>query len=383
MLHIVLLILKIIGVILAVLLGILLLAICLVLFVPVRYRIQADGKLGEDEPLRVRVKITWLLHILNALLTCSKAVRLRVRIFFFTLFDSSKPKKEKAEKKREIKKEKREKKAKKGLNESKNKNKDILEENVENKAEENQDNKSDREIQSKEQNEIQSKAENKSENKIEGKQKIPEKAIENNAIGNDSAKKDNVREDVYEKDEGVGDSTESEKKSGLLEKLRAAYFKIIEFFRKIIDFLRKLLEIIRNIEYTITAICDKIKKIIEDIGYYTELLQGEVFKEAFGISKKQLFRIIRSIRPRKCDVRLTVGTGDPASTGQILAIYGMLYPFIGNNVRIQADFENMIVEGSLDIRGRVTAFTLLIAAFRLYRDKNIKQLLKLLKREDS
>ncbi len=381
MLHIVLLILKIIGVILTVLLGILLLAICLVLFVPVRYRIQADGKLGEDEPLRVKVKITWLLHILNALLTYSKAVRIRVRIFFFTLFDSAKPKREKVEKRLEIKKEKREKKAKNRRNKSKNK--DILEENAENKAKENEDNISDKEIQNKEQNEIQSKAENKSENKIEDKQKIPEKVSENTAIGNDSIKKDGVSEDEVEKEKSVGDSAESEKKNGFLEKLRAVYFKIINLFRKIIDFFRKLLEIIRNIEYTITVICDRIKKIIEDIGYYTELLQGEVFKEAFGISKKQLFRIIRSIRPRKCDVRLTVGTGDPASTGQILAFYGMLYPFIGNNVKIQADFENMIVEGSLDIRGRVTAFTLLIAAFRLYRDKNIRQLLKLLKREDS
>jgi hypothetical protein len=381
MLHIVLLILKIIGVILAVLLGILLLAICLVLFVPVRYRIQADGKLGEDESLRVKVKITWLLRILNALLTYSKAVRIRVRIFFFTLFDSAKPKKEKAEKRLEIKKEKREKKAKNRRNKSKYK--DILEENAENKAEENQDNIPDKEIQNKEQNEIQSKAENKSDNKIEGKQKIPEKASENTTVESDSVKKDEGREDEVEKEESVGNSAESEKKSGFSEKMRTVYFKIIKFFRKIIDFFRKLLEIIRNIEYTITVICDRIKKIIEDIGYYTELLQSDVFKEAFGISKKQLFRIIRSIRPKKCDVRLAVGTGDPASTGQILAIYGMLYPFIGNNVKIQADFENMIVEGSLDIRGRITAFTFLIAAFRLYRDKNIKQLLKLLKREDS
>ncbi len=351
MLHIVLLILKIIGVTLAILLGVLLLMICLVLFVPVRYRIQADGKLGEDEPLRVRLKVTWLFHILNALLTYSKAVRVRVRIFFFTLFDSSKPKKEK--------KEKIEKKTK-AKTKTKKEKREVQAEHTEPKA-------------VTEELPLEPPAE----------KEVPEEAAGNNTIVNDSVTKDTGFKDRDETDASAGDNVESGKESGLLKKLRSFYFKVIDFFLKLIDFFHKFLEIIRNIEYTITAICDKIKKIIENIGYYAELLQGDVFKEAFGISKKQLFRIIRNIRPRKCDVRLTVGTGDPASTGQILAIYGMLYPFIGNNVIIQADFENLILEGSLDIRGRVTAFTLLIAAFRLYRDKNIRQLLKLLKREDS
>lgn len=347
MLHIVLLILKIIGVTLAILLGVLLLMICLALFVPVRYRIQADGKLGEDEPLRVRIKVTWLFHILNALMTYSKAVRVRVRIFFFTLFDSSRPKKEKKEK---IEKKPKAKKEKQKVQAEQAEPQAVTEELPPGPSAE---------------------------------KKMPEEAAGNNTIENDSVIKDTVFEDKDKTDASIGDNVESGEESGLLKKLRAFYFKVIAFFRKLIDFFQKFLEIIRNIEYTIAAMCDKIKKIIENIGYYTELLQGEVFKEAFGISKKQLFRIIRNVRPRKCDVHLTVGTGDPASTGQILAIYGMLYPFIGNNVIVQADFENMILEGSLDIRGRVTAFTLLIAAFRLYRDKNIRQLLNLLKREDS
>ena len=47
MLHILIILLKIIGSLLVTVIGILLLAIIFVLLVPVRYCIEADGKLGE------------------------------------------------------------------------------------------------------------------------------------------------------------------------------------------------------------------------------------------------------------------------------------------------------------------------------------------------
>lgn len=62
MLHILLLILKIIGIIIAVILGILVLAVCVVLFVPVRYQMTAscDGTLAG---IHAKAKVTWLMHL--------------------------------------------------------------------------------------------------------------------------------------------------------------------------------------------------------------------------------------------------------------------------------------------------------------------------------
>ena len=59
MLHILFLILKIIGIILAVLLGLVLLLICIVLFVPVRYKANVQ-KAGEE--IVGRVRVSWLSH---------------------------------------------------------------------------------------------------------------------------------------------------------------------------------------------------------------------------------------------------------------------------------------------------------------------------------
>lgn len=59
MLHILLLILKIIGILLLCFLGVLILGMVCVLFVPVRYRIEAARKEGEGEPpVVLLVKVT-------------------------------------------------------------------------------------------------------------------------------------------------------------------------------------------------------------------------------------------------------------------------------------------------------------------------------------
>lgn len=62
MLHIILFILKIIGIILAVLLGLTALALLAVLFVPIRYSCSAKY---YDKMPEASFKVTWLLHFLT------------------------------------------------------------------------------------------------------------------------------------------------------------------------------------------------------------------------------------------------------------------------------------------------------------------------------
>lgn len=321
MLHILLMILKIIGIVLAAIIGVLLIAVICALFVPVRYRVLADGKLGEEEPVWLEIKVTWLMHFINAAFTYSKDVRLKIRICCFTLFDSSK------KDKGGFKKKKRKKKTREAPKE-----KDGDEEKAEPES-----------------------------------PQMENAAIENAAVGN-AAIEDKSQE---KQEETVSVPTEDNLEEGNLEKEG-----------KIKAFFRKLLEAIRNIEYTTRKICDKIKNVMENIRYYTDILQGETFQKAFQKVKKQLLWVLKLIKPRKCRISLMVGMEDPASTGQIMAVYGMLYPFIGNHVFIQADFEEKALEGDVLIKGKITAFIFCIVAVKLFVDKNIRKLVKLLKKED-
>ena len=84
MLHILLLILKIIGILLLCILGMLVLGVVCVLFVPVRYRIEVVRNEGDGEPpFGATVKITWLLHFVNVVVRFTGNLSVRARLLFF------------------------------------------------------------------------------------------------------------------------------------------------------------------------------------------------------------------------------------------------------------------------------------------------------------
>lgn len=86
MLHIILFILKILGLLVLIVLGLVLAVALLILLVPVRY--QAEG--SYDGKVKGKARITWLLHILSVTAQYEEDLIVRVRIFGFRI---GKPKK--------------------------------------------------------------------------------------------------------------------------------------------------------------------------------------------------------------------------------------------------------------------------------------------------
>lgn len=324
MLHILLMILKIVGIIIAILIGCILLSLCLALFIPVHYRVELKRTEGEDSPpIEVKAKVTWLLHFINIRALYPSDIYLRVRILFFTLF-------------RMPEKNKREKKNKNAKSENRKKKKSEKDENDKDKSEGQEDN---------------------------------------------SKKTENLKKDqkAEENEEGVV-NRESETKSVEITGEETQYTKEKISLKSRIN---KILSLFKNIWYTIKGICDKIKEIIEKIEYYLEIIKSDTFKQGFLLCKDELVSILNYIKPRKFVADLIIGTDDPAATGQILSYYGILYPLIGNNVTVTGDFDRKRIEGSVFFKGRIKLFTFLKAVIRIYFSKDIKKLLKLFKKEDA
>ena len=326
MIGILLTILKIIGIILLVLLGIVLLLLLLVLFVPVRYRLDAHRDLNEEAPVVAAVKATWLLHLLGVHFTYPDAAYVNVKLLGISVYRSDKEPKPKKEKKSGKKQE----------------GNSLEEEAGADKAEN---------VQTLEKTETAVCSEN------EGG------CGDNISTGNgiNSEETDGVTLKEPEKDR------EEEKQKEEKPTLK--------------QFFLKLLDKIKNIKYTIRQICDKIKHIVKNIRYYLNVIQSDTFNSAFSLCSGQLFALLKSIMPRKVKGKLTVGTGDPASTGQILAIHGMLYPWLGNNISVTPDFDNQIIEGELLIKGRITVCRALKVALVIFFNKDVKRVIKLFKRE--
>lgn len=337
MLHIVLLILKIIGIVLAVLLGILLLGLCLALFVPLRYQLEARRTEGEDEPpIEIRAKFTWLLHFINVRIQYPSEVYVRARVFLVTVFRLPRRQKQAAASGQESPSEregrKRQEKTKKQSGESEKA--DVTEEGQSQKQPD---------------------------------KKEPDK---NQPSGKDTG--------------SVNRETETGPSAGKEAREKRRSRKSVKgFFRFLKKKILKICGIFQNIQYTIKRICDKIRAIWENIDYYLNILKEEAFKNSFALCKEELFSVFSYVKPRKLKADLTIGTGDPASTAKIFAYYGMLYPAVGNHVAVTPDFDEKRIEGTVFIKGKVMLFTFLKAAIRIYFNKDIRKLFKLFKKEDA
>ena len=170
-----------------------------------------------------------------------------------------------------------------------------------------------------------------------------------------------------------GEEQTGQKKS-ILQKLRS-------FVERIIEFWNRLKQILSNIQYTIRRLCDKIKDILHNIQYYREVFESDVFQQSFALCRGELGYALRHLKPTKLKADWIIGTGDPVLNSDILAVYGVCYPLVGQNVRIVADYDAKHIEGTALIKGRIRLFALVRVAWRIYFNKNIRTLIRLLKKE--
>ena len=148
-------------------------------------------------------------------------------------------------------------------------------------------------------------------------------------------------------------------------------------------FIKKIFDTIRNVKESILKIINKVKKIYHDIKYYIDILKSDTFKRAYEETKTQLGKLFRIIRPRKIKGYANIGFEDPSVTGMVYGLYSVIYPFIGNSFAVLPYFEveNTVLNGEILLKGRITIFSLIRVGAKLYFNKDIKKLLKLLKKE--
>lgn len=152
-----------------------------------------------------------------------------------------------------------------------------------------------------------------------------------------------------------------------------------DFFKNIKKFC---IEKIRKSQYTFQRLCDKIASNHQKLNNYIEFFQKEETKESIRIIMGQLKKLVRHCRPRKSHVSIHFGMEDPSLTGEILGIYSIFYPYIGKNVKVYADFEQSIIEGSFDFIGRIQIFVLIRIAIKLYFSRECRHLWDKFLKED-
>lgn len=313
MLHIILLILKIIGIILLCILGIILLVLLAVLFIPIRYRI--DFSIYEYGSIRCMV--SWFLRIFSINFNYEKGefdkyvkiFGIRTKLLFGKIEEND------------------------DFDYNKSEEKDIFEEINESFSEKKHD----------------------YEDKYKPeKDDIIELFKDEEQESSHNFHKEDMEEVNNEQQDEENTSSDVKKKS---------------IFNKIWDKLKK-------IRFKIKSIYGKIKKAYKKAASIKEFLELEQTKEAISFLKEQTNALFRYIKPRKVTGRLKFGTGNPASTGEILGIIYIFYKGANDKFIIEPDFDNKVLEGEIHLKGRITVFSMLIIAIKLYRNKNLKDTIK-------
>ena len=112
------------------------------------------------------------------------------------------------------------------------------------------------------------------------------------------------------------------------------------------------------------------------VKYLLELSLDEK-KEMISYIFQFIKKIFKGIFPDSIDVDLTVGTGDPAATGYILALAGVSNGcFINNTINIKGKFDEVFLEGKIAINGKIKIATFLGAVISLLLKRPIRKLIK-------
>lgn len=327
MLHILFLILKIIGIILAVILGILVLLICVVFFVPVSYQGSAKCD-GTIESLCGILKVTWLFRLIQVNAKYENGnLRYSVQIAWKKITGGK----------------------------SLEKNEKKMEEEPGDKlspSESVEYQKDEKVVQESE--EVQCSVEQKTEERTSISER-PEEEAETTDFPVEEPEEKLVEEEQQEKE-----------KTSFIEKIR----------NKINGFKQKLINLCDKIKCTIKNICDKLKVLLEKKDKVMQFIKDKNHIKAFLKLKKEVFKLLKRLRPKEFAVKAKYGFEDPSLTGKVLAVLSMLYPFTEDHMEVIPDFENKILQGRLMVKGRIYVIYFICTVWNLVWCKHIRLLYK-------
>lgn len=309
MLHVLLLILKITGIVIACILGLVILVVTAVLFVPVRYKVNAD----YHDRFKAQAKVSWL-GILRLMISYDEELDIKAKAFFITVYNNNDENSKVSEQKKAKKKK-------------------------EKKPEENIFSASDKDVE-----------------KLTEKEEKPQIKM--------AEAVNETKEDVQNVKEAV-----SEDESGNIQN-RSFFNKVKDKCFVIYTKIKEIIKLIRDTVKKISGAADRLK---EKVSKAKEFVTDEDNRALFHFLVEQLKALIKVIKPKKYRINARIGFEDPATMGKVLAYVSILYGMSGVDLSLEPVFGENFKEGSIFLKGNIRIFTVLVIALRVYRNEQFKK----------
>lgn len=330
LLHILLFLLKLIGIVLLVILGLILLILAIILLTPIRYRIGAS----KYQTIQAEGKVMWLFRLIEMVFKLDtgaeegKRLHLSFRIAWLKLYDNQKPKEKRIKQKKTRK--------------------------------------------------TKSKPESKQSEKVIQAAKPEQSEAKVQPIKTEQAAEMKHEEKLIE---GPKESAVEK----ILRLVKNAANKILSLIRGVFSLICSILGIplkimdgLEKLENFFTKLREKKEAFL---AFYNETHNHQWFTAFWHRLKKLLLRIL----PRADRLYLHFGFEDPATTGQVLGGLSILYPICGEKMELCPEFNEEILEGEVKCHGRIRPVSLVIFAVKSFLNKQffsmVKQFKVLLKGE--
>ena len=337
--EIVFLILKTVGIMLLIILCLFLIALALLLFVPVRYRVE--GRLPEEGKPQAYIRFIWLLQLISFRVEYADGLKMTLRAAGIRVRPEQWKRRRKTPKARKTEQGMEEKGAGDGPPPETEKAQEI--------------------------------------GKAPETRRSPETGNSSWAAGKRPSGPQIPQKQTWEEGtaakEERSEKTPPSQKSRLTERLRkwAAAWK---------EAVRRLSKALKNAERSWERILKKLERIRETAVYYRDLLAEDAVQETIRRIWEHVKGLFFHVKPRKLSADFTIGSEDPSVTGKVLAVHGMLYQWIGEVVRIEPDFEKKRLCGEFYVMGRIRACVALYHILSVVLDKKTWTLIRRLKKEE-
>ncbi|MBR5348364.1 MAG: hypothetical protein IK125_03935 [Lachnospiraceae bacterium] len=125
-------------------------------------------------------------------------------------------------------------------------------------------------------------------------------------------------------------------------------------------------------------ICKTVTEKKEMVDRYVDFATQEHTKRAAKYVGKKLVKILKSVRPRKCKGYVKYGLRDPKTMGKICGYSGMLYPVYYKAIDVQPVFgaDHTIIDGEIEIKGRIILIAIVVKAVPILFKKDCRRVWK-------
>jgi hypothetical protein len=337
MLHIILGILKLIGILLGILLLLLLALVLAVLLVPLRYRVEAEK---QEDRLSAQVKVSWLLHLVSASASINGQMEHKIVIRLFGIaLPLFQPEKEKRT--------------------SKKKRKDP-------------------------QREYPKQEEPERRKPASGMQGRPSQKVEQpSEEGNKASQEEKQKISKEEAETGPSEESTGGSAWNLTEKISSVFRHLVSVCKTLCRLIAALLRWILNIPEWLEHLAERAGKAMRQVAELLhrpqellDLAEKLEVREVLGHVSGYLKYLIRHYAPRRIRGFLRFGTGDPALTGELTGLIYLILPVRADQFRVESEFTETVFETELLCSGHIRVVHLIWVFWQAFRDQKLRRLIR-------